>query len=109
MVYLQLLVQNLERGQKDTKKAQINQKKEWENIEENKLTLSFDILYIHYYRNESITMTELTKEHFHLHDSNKAKAYEDQKEMRKELRDFISECKVFELQKLYEEMKRFKR
>ena len=54
-------------------------------------------------------MTELTKQHFHLHDSNKAKAYEDQKEMRKELRDFISECKVFELQKLYEEMKRFKR
>ena len=54
-------------------------------------------------------MTELTKEHFHLHDSNKAKAYEEQKEMRKEWNDFISKCKVFELQGLYSEMKRLKR
>ena len=54
-------------------------------------------------------MTELTKEHFHLHDSNKAKAYEEQKEMRKELKDFVSECSVFELQKLYKEMKLVKK
>ena len=46
-------------------------------------------------------MTELTKEHFHLHDSNKVKAYEEQKEMRKELKDFISKCKVFVVQKHY--------
>ena len=54
-------------------------------------------------------MTELTKEHFYLHDSNKAKAYEEQKEMRKELKEFVSECSVFELQKLYKEMKLVKR
>ena len=54
-------------------------------------------------------MTQQNEQHFHLHDSNKAKAYEEQKEMRKELKDFISKCKVFELQGLYSEMKRLKR
>ena len=37
---------------------------------------------------------------------NKAKAYEEQKEMREEVQDFISNCSVFKLQKMYEEMKR---
>ena len=58
---------------------------------------------------ERSNMTQQNEQHFHLHDSNKAKAYEEQKEMRKEMKDFISECKDFELQGLYSEMKRLKR
>jgi len=37
---------------------------------------------------------------------NKAKVHEEQKEMRKEVQDFISSCNVFKLQKIYEEMKK---
>ena len=37
---------------------------------------------------------------------NKQKVYEEQKEMRKEVQDFVSDCSVFKLQKIYEEMKR---
>ena len=37
---------------------------------------------------------------------NKAKVRAEQKEMREEIQDFISNCSVFKLQKIYEEMKR---
>ena len=37
---------------------------------------------------------------------NKQKVYAEQKEMREEVQDFISNCSVFKLQKMYEEMKR---
>ena len=54
-------------------------------------------------------MTELKDEHFQVIDGNKAKAYEQQKSMRKELIEFISNCKAFNMQELYSEMKRMKR
>ena len=40
---------------------------------------------------------------------NKQKIYEEQQEMRKEISNFVSNCSVFHLQKLYDEMKRFKK
>ena len=36
---------------------------------------------------------------------NKAKAYEDQKDMREELKKFVFNCNTFNLQKMYERMK----
>tara|TARA_R110000803_G_scaffold75221_1_gene139557 strand:+ start:130 stop:297 length:168 start_codon:yes stop_codon:yes gene_type:complete len=36
---------------------------------------------------------------------NKQKAYEDQKDMREELKKFILNCSVYNLQKMYEKMK----
>ena len=37
---------------------------------------------------------------------NKAKVYTEQKEMREEVKKFISDCSVFHLHKIYDEMKR---
>ena len=37
---------------------------------------------------------------------NKAKVHEEQKEMREEVKNFVINCSVFNLQKMYEEMKR---
>ena len=37
---------------------------------------------------------------------NKAKVHTEQKEMREELKIYVSYCSVFKLQKMYEEMKR---
>ena len=54
-------------------------------------------------------MAELKDEHFQVIDGNKAKAYEQQKSMRKELIEFVSNCKAFNMQELYSEMKRMKR
>ena len=36
---------------------------------------------------------------------NKTKAYQEQKEMRKEIENFIKDCNVFQLHKMYERMK----
>jgi len=54
-------------------------------------------------------MTQLTNEHFELHDRNKAKAYEEQKQMRNEVKSFVESCSILHLQELYSEIKRFKR
>ena len=54
-------------------------------------------------------MAELRDEHFEVISKNKAKAYEEQKSMRKELTDFIKDCSQFNMQELYSEMKRMKR
>jgi len=54
-------------------------------------------------------MTQLTNEHFELHDRNKAKVYEEQKQMRNEVKSFVESCSVLHLQELYSEIKRFKR
>ena len=54
-------------------------------------------------------MAELRDEHFEVISENKAKAYEEQKSMRKELTDFIRDCRQFNMQELYSEMKRMKR
>ena len=54
-------------------------------------------------------MPELKEEHFEVIDSNKAKVYEEQKSMRKELKDFIDSCNTFHLQEFYSEYKRIVR
>ena len=54
-------------------------------------------------------MAELRDEHFEVISENKAKAYEEQKSMRKELIDFINNCSKFNMQELHSEMKRMKR
>ena len=54
-------------------------------------------------------MTELRDEHLEVISGNKAKAYEEQKSMRKELINFINSCSAFNMQELYSEMKRMKR
>jgi hypothetical protein len=42
-------------------------------------------------------------------DSNKAKDYENEKKMRKELTNFVNKCCKFHLQELYSEFKRMVR
>jgi len=54
-------------------------------------------------------MTELTPEHFEVIDKNKAKAYEDRKQMRDEVVFFILNCNSYELQRMYSEFKRLRR
>ena len=54
-------------------------------------------------------MTELKDEHLEVIDKNKAKAYEEQKEMRDELAFFVMNCTHFQMQELYSERKRMKR
>jgi|TARA_R100001460_G_scaffold7040_4_gene18256 hypothetical protein len=54
-------------------------------------------------------MAELRDEHFEVISENKAKAYEQQKDMRKELVEFINNCSAFNMQELYSEMQRMKR
>ena len=54
-------------------------------------------------------MAELRDEHFEVISKNKAKIYEEQKSMRKELIDFVKDCSQFNMQELYSEMKRMKR
>jgi len=52
-------------------------------------------------------MTDQTKWGIDLvQQENKAKVHEEQKEMREEVQDFISNCSVFKLQSMYKEMKR---
>ena len=54
-------------------------------------------------------MAELRDEHFEVISQNKARAHEQQKNMRKELVDYINNCSAFNMQELYSEMKRMKR
>ena len=53
-------------------------------------------------------MTELTPKHFEVIDKNKAKAYEDREEMKRELNKFIDKCNSYELVKMYSEFKRLR-
>ena len=54
-------------------------------------------------------MPELKEEHFEVIDNNKAKAHEEQKEMREELINWIKSCDKFHMLELYSEMRRMKR
>jgi len=54
-------------------------------------------------------MAELKEEHFEVIDNNKAKAHEEQKEMREELINWIKSCDKFQMLELYSEMRRMKR
>ena len=51
-------------------------------------------------------MAEQNEMHFETIDSNKAKAYKEQKEMRNELKKFVESCNTFHLQELHSEYKR---
>ena len=54
-------------------------------------------------------MAQQNEEHFEVISSNKAKAYEEQKEMREELINWIKSCDKFQMGELYSEMRRMKR
>ena len=54
-------------------------------------------------------MSELRDEHFEVISENKARAHEQQKDMRDELSFFVMNCSQFQMQELYSEMKRMKR
>ena len=54
-------------------------------------------------------MAQQNEEHFETIDKNKAKAYEEQKEMREELLRWIKSCDKFQMLELYSEMRRMKR
>jgi|TARA_B100001093_G_scaffold278919_1_gene266606 hypothetical protein len=54
-------------------------------------------------------MAQQNEEHFEVISSNKAKAHEEQKEMREELLRWIKSCDRFQMLELYSEMRRMKR
>ena len=54
-------------------------------------------------------MAELRDEHLEVISKNKARAHEQQKDMRDELSFFVMNCSQFHMQELYSEMKRMKR
>ena len=54
-------------------------------------------------------MAEQNETHFEVIDNNKAKAHEEQKEMREELINWIKSCDKFQMLELYSEMRRMKR
>ena len=58
---------------------------------------------------EALKMAQQNEEHFEVISSNKAKAYEEQKEMRQELIKWINSCDKFQMLDLYSEMRRMKR
>ena len=56
-----------------------------------------------------VLMAQQNEEHLEVISSNKAKAYEEQKEMREELLRWIKSCNKFQMLELYSEMRRMKR
>ena len=54
-------------------------------------------------------MAEQNETHFEVIDNNKAKAHEEQKEMREELINWVKSCDKFQMLELYSEMRRMKR
>jgi len=54
-------------------------------------------------------MAEQNETHFEVIDNNKAKAHEEQKEMRQELIEWVKTCDKLQMGELYSEMKRMKR
>jgi hypothetical protein len=58
---------------------------------------------------EALKMAQQNEEHLEVISSNKAKAYEEQKEMRQELINWIKSCDKFQMLELYSEMRRMKR
>ena len=54
-------------------------------------------------------MAEQNETHFEIIDSNKARAHEEQKEMREELIKWVKSCDKFQMLELHSEMRRMKR
>ena len=51
-------------------------------------------------------MAQQNEEHLEVISKNKAKAYEEQKEMREECSAFITTCSTFHLQEIHSEIRR---
>ena len=58
---------------------------------------------------EALKMAQQNEEHLEVISRNKTKAYEEQKEMRQELINWIKSCDKFQMLELYSEMRRMKR
>jgi len=54
-------------------------------------------------------MAEMRDEHFEVISENRARAHEQQKEMRQELIEWVKTCDKLQMGELYSEMKRMKR
>ena len=54
-------------------------------------------------------MAEQNEEHFEVISENRARAHEQQKEMRQELIEWVKTCDKLQMGELYSEMKRMKR
>tara|TARA_R110002051_G_scaffold229034_1_gene291106 strand:- start:76 stop:243 length:168 start_codon:yes stop_codon:yes gene_type:complete len=54
-------------------------------------------------------MAELNEDHFEVIDGNKQRAYEERKQMRVELTEYIDKCNTYELSRLYDEYKRIRK
>lgn len=54
-------------------------------------------------------MAQQNEEHLEVISRNKAKAFEEQKEMRQELIDWVKSCDKLQMGELYSEMQRMKR
>jgi hypothetical protein len=54
-------------------------------------------------------MAELKEDHFEVIDGNKKRAFEERKQMRVELAEFIDKCDTYNLMKLYDEYKRIRK
>jgi len=54
-------------------------------------------------------MAQQNEEHFEVISENRARAHEQQKEMRQELIDWVKTCDKLQMGELYSEMKRMKR
>ena len=53
-------------------------------------------------------MSELNQAHFHVHDSNKAKKYEEKKEKRNTIKYFVDNCSDAHLTEIHSEVLRLK-
>ena len=53
-------------------------------------------------------MTEIKDDIKHVIDENKAKAYQEQKEMRDDVAFYVLNCSVFNLQRMFKRMKEIK-
>ena len=53
-------------------------------------------------------MTEIKDDIKHVIDENKAKAYQEQKEMRDDVAFYVLNCSVFNLQRMFKRMKELK-
>ena len=54
-------------------------------------------------------MAELKEDHFEVIDGNKQRAFEERKQMRVELTEYIDKCNTYELSRLYDEYKRLRK
>ena len=54
-------------------------------------------------------MAELKEDHFEVIDGKKQRAFEERKQMRVELTEYIDKCGTYELSRLYDEYKRIRK